>query len=77
MNDPIFQNLAATHKFTSLPTDYTPRMTPDQVREQAISEGLARGLNLVLQMIDEYEKPTAQMKNLRGRVEDAMGYLHD
>ena len=67
---PVFDEVFKSTVFTTLPTDYTDRYTPETARLEGQQNGQAKMLEAVIAMIDEEPKPTKQLLEFRQRLVD-------
>lgn len=69
MNEtPVFDEVFKSTVFTTLPSDYTDRYTPEVARLEGQQNGQAKMLEVVIAMIDEEQKPTKQLLEFRERL---------
>ena len=78
MNDPIFHQVMAATRFTSLPAEYTDRYTPDVAKQQGLRLGMRNEIENLIQVIDEtFEKPTKQVLHLKALLEERLELLDE
>lgn len=70
MNDPIFHQVLAESRFTSLPTEYTDRYTPEVARQQGELLGERKTLDRILAKGHAIKNPTKQLLAFLAEIEE-------
>jgi hypothetical protein len=70
VNDPIFHQVMAANRFTSLPTEYTDRYTPEIARQQGVLAGERKAIERMLAKGHAIKNPTKQLQAFLAEIED-------
>lgn len=70
MNDPIFHAVAATHRFTAMPTEYTDRFTPEVARQAGVLSGERNATERILAKGRAIKNPTKQLTAFLAEIEE-------
>ena len=72
MNDPIFHTVAATHRFTALPVEYTDRFTPEVARQAGVLSGERTATERILTIGRAIKNPTKQLQAFLAEIEKGL-----
>lgn len=67
----IFDQVLASTRFTTLPTEYTDRFTPEIARQQGVQQGSQSALNFVLGLLENIKKPSIQVQEIIATIRKA------